>query len=717
MPTVLDAFVVTFGLDATKFIDGQKQVDSSMKKTKDAAVKHGKDLEESNKKFAASFDLVKRQAIEFFGIIIGANGIKSFIADVTNATAALGRLSSNLNVSPQELGAWGAAIERVGGSASEAAGDFQALSAQLYDLRQNGKNIPPELQKLAAESRVPIDINNGVPGYLRSIGKAASELTRLHGGDRSDSFNFLTHAGIGPGMAQVLIDNGAQLDKFIGSLKDVAPTEAQTKKFESLQTSFTTLQQKASAFGRTMVAEVAPSLDTATDSLSKWIDKNKGEWENDAVEGVKQFNDAWKEVHDLLVDVGNKLDWINDLAAKAGKSAHDSIFGPSKPQGDPTGLTGMSPLEGMNYLANGAGADFRNWILKQIAPSGAHAGTLDDLKPGRGNSGPHPAPGLSVDGKSVSRGNPMPVTLVQSETGSGGGGFLSWLFGSSSPTSPQAPSGGDSTSPSVSGGDSSKSWVGGAIHSMSRALFGKGGEGVRARATERDLGGTGVAPAGAEGAAVTDAKQMVGLSEVADREKLKQYLRTGGVGMDPRSLAWCAGFVNAALGHQGIKGTGSLMAGSFANWGQGVAGKDVRAGDVLMKNDRSHVGMAEGAARMGRNGLEVQMIAGNERDNRYAPGPGRSQAGMVGERWVPLSEFTARRAREITLPHRPVSQTPHLSTMSALHPVTTSSTSNSMHIDQIHVHSSASNASGIAGDIHDALSSHTWAGAMNYGQA
>jgi hypothetical protein len=66
-----------------------------------------------------------------------------------------------------------------------------------------------------------------------------------------------------------------------------------------------------------------------------------------------------------------------------------------------------------------------------------------------------------------------------------------------------------------------------------------------------------------------------------------------------------------------------------------------------MANDRSHVGMAEGSARMGPNGLEVLMIAGNERDSRFAPGPGRSQAGMVGERWVPLSEFTVRRAREV----------------------------------------------------------------------
>jgi hypothetical protein len=194
--------------------------------------------------------------------------------------------------------------------------------------------------------------------------------------------------------------------------------------------------------------------------------------------------------------------------------------------------------------------------------------------------------------------------------------------------------------------------VGGAIkgwwkRNAPRALGGGGaGAGVRGRAGESSLG-TETAPIGAEGASIRDAQAMVGASEVADSDQLRQYLKTGGADMNPRDLAWCAGFVNATLGHEGIKGTGSRMAGSFARWGQPVNGKDVRAGDVLMANDRSHVGMAEGSARMGPNGLEVKMIAGNERDSRFAPGPGRSQAGKVGERWVPLSEFTARRAREV----------------------------------------------------------------------
>ena len=157
------------------------------------------------------------------------------------------------------------------------------------------------------------------------------------------------------------------------------------------------------------------------------------------------------------------------------------------------------------------------------------------------------------------------------------------------------------------------------------------------------LGGRDAAP-GAEAASVKDAEALVNASEVGDSAKLREYLRTGGVGMNPRDLAWCAGFVNATLGHEGIKGTGSLMAGSFFKWGHGVSAMDVHAGDVLVAKDGSHVGMAEGAVRMGPNGPEVLMIAGNERDPNYSAAPGRSQAGKVGERWVSLNNFVARRA-------------------------------------------------------------------------
>jgi hypothetical protein len=164
--------------------------------------------------------------------------------------------------------------------------------------------------------------------------------------------------------------------------------------------------------------------------------------------------------------------------------------------------------------------------------------------------------------------------------------------------------------------------------------------------------------------AVASAKTMLGKNEVPNHAELQSYLRDGGQDLDPHKVAWCAAFVSASLQKAGLPvptqvvkdsafGPGAY-APNYLTYGSAVDPKNIQAGDILVNNNGSHVGFAEGAMRQGPNGPEVQMLAGNERDpsGQYAPGSytsptgavgKRSQVGMVGERWVPLSQYSARR--------------------------------------------------------------------------
>ena len=40
MPTVIDSLVLTFGIDATQIVKGQREAEASMKKTRDTALKN-----------------------------------------------------------------------------------------------------------------------------------------------------------------------------------------------------------------------------------------------------------------------------------------------------------------------------------------------------------------------------------------------------------------------------------------------------------------------------------------------------------------------------------------------------------------------------------------------------------------------------------------------------------------------------------------------------
>lgn len=116
-------------------------------------------------------------------------------------------------------------------------------------------------------------------------------------------------------------------------------------------------------------------------------------------------------------------------------------------------------------------------------------------------------------------------------------------------------------------------------------------------------------------AALDMARTVLGQSEGKDRAALMDYLKTGGVNLDPATTAWCAAFVNASLNKAGYSGTGSNLARSFMQWGNAVEGTP-QAGDIAVYprgNDPNagHVGFVEGVDP--KTGM-VTLLAGNSGD-------------------------------------------------------------------------------------------------------
>jgi uncharacterized protein (TIGR02594 family) len=148
------------------------------------------------------------------------------------------------------------------------------------------------------------------------------------------------------------------------------------------------------------------------------------------------------------------------------------------------------------------------------------------------------------------------------------------------------------------------------------------------------------APAGAPGAAVDSALGELGLHERRDRAAVRQYLATGGSGLDPATTAWCAAFVNSSLQQHGIEGSHSNVANSFQRWGAPVHDGAQRGDVVVIPRGRGpnetggHVGLATGNVRTDARGNRmVEMISGNRRDR-------------VELSWEPESRVMLRRARD-----------------------------------------------------------------------
>lgn len=116
------------------------------------------------------------------------------------------------------------------------------------------------------------------------------------------------------------------------------------------------------------------------------------------------------------------------------------------------------------------------------------------------------------------------------------------------------------------------------------------------------------------GSIFNNAKSLIGQNE--QNPVLAQYLQKANPGLNPAVTPWCAGFVGSVLNSTGIKGTGSLAARSYLNYGQ--ATDKPTLGDIVVLNrqgDQSntlgHVGFYAGTDKNGN----VQVLGGNQNNS------------------------------------------------------------------------------------------------------
>ena len=109
------------------------------------------------------------------------------------------------------------------------------------------------------------------------------------------------------------------------------------------------------------------------------------------------------------------------------------------------------------------------------------------------------------------------------------------------------------------------------------------------------------------------AAAFVGFQEEEHKNVLSSFIKNAvGTNLDPSKTAWCAAFVNAALGATGREGTGALNARSFLNWGTPV--QNPQEGDVVVfsRGDpngwEGHVGFYVGETEDGR----IKVLGGNQ---------------------------------------------------------------------------------------------------------
>lgn len=250
---IIDALVVTLGLDSKQWTQGReivdKETEETRRKTKTAADDMSKSLLEVGKTIGALF----------LGFET-ATGFAKFLGNLNVGEAALGRTAANINMSAHELNKWGSAVQLAGGDAADAQVAFGQLTEDFQKMAATGEQS--QLLQFFRARGVNIRDENG---NLRDQGKLFEELadkTAQYG--RQYQVTMFKQAGLQQGYINYLVQTKEAREELLRVAERNNGVDAESvRKAQELQQYWRDIGQQISKAGQELLSGITPTLESA----------------------------------------------------------------------------------------------------------------------------------------------------------------------------------------------------------------------------------------------------------------------------------------------------------------------------------------------------------------------------------------------------------------------------------------------------------------------
>ena len=295
MATVIDALVVTLGLNAQGFLQGNREANQSLDRTRtntrtltaeeekreklnkknrtDRDRDHVKQKTQQKENIDAYRELTK-QAVSFFGVATTFGGMASWIGGITQANSQLYRTSNNLDTGVESLKEWGMAIEQTGGDAKSAVSTMQMLSKMMTEIKYG--ILPANMGLFNA---LGVDLfkaaQSGEPlvEVLKMINKGAQGIKEKNG--IRDAINSIQMLGVDYDMANLLVKDEKALNAFLASADKINKlNQSGAENSAKLSQQWVILKQKGEALGQTIEEKVTPRIFDFIKGLEKLVEEN-----------------------------------------------------------------------------------------------------------------------------------------------------------------------------------------------------------------------------------------------------------------------------------------------------------------------------------------------------------------------------------------------------------------------------------------------------------
>ncbi|HGP7861784.1 TPA: lytic transglycosylase domain-containing protein [Klebsiella pneumoniae] len=247
--TVIDALLVTLGLDTSDFRKGQKDVSDDLKKQREDAKKTAKEMAEQGKKAASFFSSIKTELLALTGVTVTAGGLMSLVKSTTSGLMDLSIQSKALGLSARELDGWSKSAEAAGSSAEKISASLQGFQGAIQGARVG-------------------DYSSSIFGGLAQLNALTGQNFDVWGQDASS-------------LAKTSLD----------ALRKISDPNLRRQVGLSLGFDDATLQ-------RNQEGKFLPDVDRLT--------KNSG-ISDESINGAKEFNSAWAELNQNLDTTKNQF--------------------------------------------------------------------------------------------------------------------------------------------------------------------------------------------------------------------------------------------------------------------------------------------------------------------------------------------------------------------------------------------------------------------------
>lgn len=307
--TVIDAFLVTLGLDGTQFKRGMSDAEKERKRLADASTRGNRDRETQERTLANNqqrrqrqheagtrstiegFRKVRNELLMLAAVFTAGVGVKDFISETINGAVNTGYLAANLKMTTKEITAYQRASERAGGSAGGMIAQLKESQETLAQFK-SGMGANEGLQSFFRWGGDVNELKDGnsylmdrarIVHDLFKVDPAKAALVAKSMGISEDQFNLIKQ---GPAAFKALVAD---------QMKYAAVTEKDAAAALKLKNQMLDLKDSLQMTATRIILDLAPTLTILFAKLeqgAKWVADHKddiGAWVERSIIAVEKF--------------------------------------------------------------------------------------------------------------------------------------------------------------------------------------------------------------------------------------------------------------------------------------------------------------------------------------------------------------------------------------------------------------------------------------------